>query len=58
LRARAQQELGPRFDIRKFHDEILNAGSLPMDMLDARINGWIKSEQVAGEKSEQPQTGS
>ena len=58
LRARAQQELGPRFDIRKFHDQILNAGSLPMDMLDARINGWIKSEQVAGEKSEQPQTGS
>jgi uncharacterized protein (DUF885 family) len=57
LRARAQQELGPRFDIRKFHDEILSAGSLPMDMLDARINGWIKSEQAAGEKSGQPQTG-
>ncbi|HEY6764277.1 MAG TPA: DUF885 domain-containing protein [Candidatus Sulfotelmatobacter sp.] len=58
LRARAQQELGPRFDIRKFHDEILSAGSLPMDMLDARINGWIKNEQAAGEKSEQPQIGS
>ena len=58
LRARAQQELGARFDIRKFHDEILSAGSLPMDMLDARINGWIKSEQAAGEKSVQPQTGS
>ena len=58
LRARAQQELGPRFDIRKFHDEILSAGSLPMDMLDARINGWIKSEQAAGEKSSQPRIGS
>ncbi|ADV84486.1 DUF885 domain-containing protein [Terriglobus saanensis] len=58
LRARAQQQLGPRFDIRKFHDQILSAGSLPMDMLDARINGWIKSEQVTGEKSVQPQTGS
>jgi uncharacterized protein (DUF885 family) len=58
LRARAQQQLGPRFDIRKFHDEILSAGSLPMDMLDARINGWIKSEQTAGEKPGQPQTGS
>ena len=58
LRARAQQQLGPRFDIRKFHDEILSAGSLPMDMLDARINGWIKSEQAAGETSEQPHTGS
>jgi len=58
LRARAQQELGPRFDIRKFHDAILSAGSLPMDMLDARINRWIKSEQAAGEKPGQPQTGS
>ena len=58
LRARAQQELGPRFDIRKFHDEILSAGSLPMDMLDARITGWIKSEQAAGEGSGQPQIGS
>ena len=55
LRARAQQQLGPRFDIRRFHDEILSAGSLPMDMLDARINGWIKNEQAAGEKPEQPQ---
>ena len=51
LRTRAQQQLGPRFDIRKFHDEILNAGSLPMDMLDTRINDWIKREQAAGEKS-------
>jgi uncharacterized protein (DUF885 family) len=58
LRARAQQQLGPRFDIRKFHDEILSAGSLPMDMLDARITGWIKSEQAAGEGSGQPQIGS
>jgi uncharacterized protein (DUF885 family) len=58
LRARAQQQLGPRFDIRKFHDEMLSAGSLPMDMLDARINGWIKSEQAAGEKPGPPQTGS
>jgi uncharacterized protein (DUF885 family) len=58
LRARAQRELGPRFDLRKFHDEILSAGSLPMDMLDARINGWIKSEQTAGDKSGPPQIGS
>jgi uncharacterized protein (DUF885 family) len=49
LRARAERELGPRFDIRKFHDEILSAGSLPMDMLDARINGWIENEHSAGE---------
>jgi uncharacterized protein (DUF885 family) len=58
LRARAQQQLGPRFDIRKFHDEILSAGNLPMDMLDARIDGWIKSAQAASEKPGQRQTGS
>ena len=58
LRARAQQQLGPRFDIRKFHDEILSAGNLPMDMLDARIDGWIRSVQAAGEKPGQRQTGS
>jgi uncharacterized protein (DUF885 family) len=58
LRARAQQQLGPRFDIRKFHDEILSAGSLPMDMLDARVDGWIKSVQAAGEKPGQRETGS
>lgn len=58
LRSRAQQELGPRFDIRKFHDEILNAGSLPMDMLDARINRWLESERAASEGSARPQVNS
>jgi uncharacterized protein (DUF885 family) len=58
LRARAEQQLGPRFDIRKFHDEILSAGNLPMDMLDARIDGWIKSVQAAVENPGQRQTGS
>jgi uncharacterized protein (DUF885 family) len=41
LRDRAQKELGPKFDIRTFHDEMLNGGSLPLDLLDARTNGWI-----------------
>jgi uncharacterized protein (DUF885 family) len=43
LRERAKRELGPRFDIRKFHDEMLNGGVLPLDLLDARTNAWIKS---------------
>ena len=50
LRDRAQKELGPKFDIRSFHDEMLNGGVLPLDLLDARTNGWIK-EQKAGIKS-------
>lgn len=41
LRKRAQAELGPKFDIRAFHDEILNAGALPLDVLESRINAWI-----------------
>jgi uncharacterized protein (DUF885 family) len=43
IRQRAQTELGPRFDIKKFHDEILNAGPLPLDMLESRILDWIAS---------------
>ena len=41
LRKRAQTELGPKFDIRAFHDEILNAGALPLDVLESRIVAWI-----------------
>jgi uncharacterized protein (DUF885 family) len=41
LRQRAQTELGPRFDIKAFHDEILNGGALPLDVLESRILDWI-----------------
>jgi uncharacterized protein (DUF885 family) len=44
LRNRAMQRLGPRFDIRAFHDEILSGGSLPLDMLEARVDHWIESQ--------------
>jgi uncharacterized protein (DUF885 family) len=44
LRNRAKKELGPRFDIRAFHDEILSGGSLPLDMLEARFDTWIKTQ--------------
>jgi uncharacterized protein (DUF885 family) len=50
LRERAQKELGAKFDIRSFHDEMLNGGVLPLDLLDSRTNGWIK-QQKAGIKS-------
>lgn len=46
LRDRAQHELGPRFDIRTFHDEMLNGGTLPLDLLDARTNTWIAQQKV------------
>jgi uncharacterized protein (DUF885 family) len=44
LRTRATEQLGPRFDIRKFHDEVLSGGSLPLDVLDGRINRWIATQ--------------
>jgi uncharacterized protein (DUF885 family) len=50
LRERAKQQLGPRFDIRTFHDEVLNGGNLPLDLLEARINHWIADEKQAPAK--------
>ena len=41
LRKRAQDELGAKYNIRDFHDEMLNGGALPLDVLDARTNAWI-----------------
>ena len=46
LRERAKKELGPKFDIRTFHDEILNGGALPLDMLDARTTQWIAAQKA------------
>ena len=48
LRDRAKQQLGPHFDIRAFHDEILGGGSLPLDMLEARVENWIGSQLPNG----------
>ena len=45
LRERTQKELGPKFDIRKFHDEMLDGGTLPLDLLDARTDKWIAQQR-------------
>jgi uncharacterized protein (DUF885 family) len=45
LRERAQKELGPKFDIRKFHDQMLDGGTLPLDLLEARTNQWIAQQK-------------
>ncbi len=42
LRDEAREELGDRFDIRAFHDEVLGAGALPMDVLEARMRSWVR----------------
>jgi uncharacterized protein (DUF885 family) len=46
LRERAKKELGSKFDIRTFNDEILSGGSLPLDMLDQRTTQWIAVQKA------------
>jgi uncharacterized protein (DUF885 family) len=45
LRARAKNELGAKFDIRAFHDEMLDGGSLPLDLLTIRTDAWIAQQK-------------
>jgi uncharacterized protein (DUF885 family) len=44
LRARAEQRLGTRFDVRRFHDAVLLQGPLPLDLLEAEIDRWLVAE--------------
>jgi uncharacterized protein (DUF885 family) len=46
LRARAERELGGRFDIRRFHDAVLANGSVPLDVLEAEITRWIAADKA------------
>jgi uncharacterized protein (DUF885 family) len=46
LRARAQQQLGGEFDIREFHDQVIDSGALPLDVLDEQINLWIVQKKA------------
>lgn len=41
LRQRAQQRLGPLFDLRQFHNVVLDQGPLPLTVLDTHVEGWI-----------------
>ena len=45
LRAKAEKELGAKFDIRQFHDTVIGQGSLPMAVLEAVINEWIAQQK-------------
>jgi uncharacterized protein (DUF885 family) len=45
LRQQAQTALGDKYDIRAFHDEILNGGALPLDVLDSRVTAWIAAQK-------------
>lgn len=47
LRAKAEKTLGDTFDIRAFHDAVLENGAVPLDVLENHINGWIAKQQQA-----------
>ncbi|HEY6170091.1 MAG TPA: DUF885 domain-containing protein, partial [Verrucomicrobiae bacterium] len=47
LRAYATKELGAKFDVRAFHDEVLGQGALPLDVLEARIKAWVAERKRA-----------
>ena len=46
LRAKAEKRLGPRFDIRAFHDVVLGEGHMPLSMLRSRVDSWIEAQHA------------
>jgi len=50
LRDRAKTALGDRFDLRAFHDQVLDSGALPLDVLSQRIDAWIVAQKAAPSK--------
>jgi uncharacterized protein (DUF885 family) len=48
LRDEAKRQLGEKFDLKAFHDEILNGGSMPLDLLQERVENWIKDQKLNG----------
>jgi uncharacterized protein (DUF885 family) len=48
LRERARAQLGERFDLRRFHMQVLDQGALPLPVLEQQVMRWVELEQAAG----------
>ena len=51
LRDEAKTQLGEKFDLKAFHDEILNGGSMPLDLLQERVEAWIKNQAAQNQQA-------
>ncbi|HVR70044.1 MAG TPA: DUF885 domain-containing protein [Vicinamibacteria bacterium] len=49
LRAWAAAELGPRFDLRSFHDQVLGGGAMPLDLLETKVRRWVQEGLSSGD---------
>jgi uncharacterized protein (DUF885 family) len=54
LRNQAEETLKEHFDLRAFHDEVLDSGALPLDVLETRVDAWIKAQAAAAQKLPHP----
>ena len=50
LRDAAQQDLGTRFSLKAFHDVVLKAGSVPMDVLSQVVQRWVSEQKLAAKQ--------
>ena len=48
MRDEAKKELGEKFELKAFHDEILNGGAMPLDLLQERVENWIQHQKLNG----------
>ena len=51
LRDEAKAKLGPKFDIREFHAQVLNTGALPLQVLEEKIDAWVAAKQAGTARS-------
>jgi uncharacterized protein (DUF885 family) len=54
LRDKAKAALGPKFDIREYHAQVLDTGALPLPILEKKIDGWIASKNAGAPAGRKP----